>query len=114
MTRFITRRGVMGGAAAYAAVLPSGSVSSETPSPHEVEIRSFKFHPEVVEVQIGDIIRWTNMDLAPHTATADGLGWDTETLEQYQSAEVEVTAGMETSYFCAFHPHMKGKIAIAG
>ena len=52
------------------------------------------------------------MDLAPHTATADEFGWDTEELGRGQSAEVVVTEDMETSYFCVFHPQMKGSLEI--
>ena len=52
------------------------------------------------------------MDLAPHTATADEVGWDTEELDRGQSAEVIVTEDMEIRYFCVFHPHMKGSLEI--
>ncbi len=43
-------------------------------------------------------MRWTNFDIAPHTA----------------SAEITVTDDMETTYFCVFHPHMKRTIEIKG
>ena len=37
-----------------------------------VTIRSFKFEPATVTVNVGDIVEWKNDDIVPHTATADG------------------------------------------
>ncbi|MCK0104596.1 cupredoxin domain-containing protein [Pseudohalocynthiibacter sp. F2068] len=79
---------------------------------HEVKIQNFRFDPDHIQVQVGDVIRWTNEDIAPHTATANELGWDTEELAQGVSSEIIVTGGMETSFFCTFHPHMKGSFEI--
>lgn len=107
-----TRRGVIVGAAAVAAAPIPQLLMAETPVVHEVEIRSFEYLPAVVQVRIGDTIRWTNKDIAPHTATADEFGWETETLERNDTASIEVVEAMELSYFCAFHPHMKGQIEI--
>ena len=79
---------------------------------HVVMITGFVFEPQHLEARVGDTIRWINQDLAPHTATADELGWDTKALRQGESGEVLVTKGMEQSYFCAFHPHMMGTFEI--
>ena len=110
----VTRRRVLVGAVASAAAL---SVMNTRPAVaatkvHVVNITSFVFEPANVQVNVGDIIKWTNKDLAPHTATADNFGWDTEEIAQNESSEVVVTQDMETSYFCVFHPHMKGSIEI--
>lgn len=112
MSALPTRRTVIVGAAAIVAVPLPAILQADSSDVHEVEIKSFAFHPKEVRVRLGDTIRWTNKDLAPHTATADAFGWDTEKLEQNDAAEVLVTAEMETSYFCVFHPHMKGEIVI--
>lgn len=77
---------------------------------HDIEIRRFKFIPVKLDVRPGDVIRWTNFDLAPHTATADDGGFDTGTLEKGQSQTVEVTAELSRTYHCAFHPRMKARI----
>ena len=110
MRSTIKRRDVLIGAAACAAVRsPAAFAASQV---HEIEIQSFEFKPAHIEVRPGDTIRWTNRDLAPHTATADEIGWDTGELRLGDIGDVVVTQGMETSYFCAFHPHMKGTIEI--
>jgi len=79
---------------------------------HQVTIRKFAFEPQRIQVRAGDTIRWTNEDLAPHTATADELGWDTGEIAKGQSHEMTANKDMETTYFCVFHPHMKGSIEI--
>ncbi|WP_422063665.1 cupredoxin domain-containing protein [Shimia sp.] len=112
MKNTYSRRSVMVGAAASAAVLTAAPLRAQDPTVHEVHIRSFSFDPDKVQVQVGDTIRWINHDLAPHTATADEFGWDTEEISKGEFGEVIVTKDMETSYFCVFHPHMKGTIEI--
>ncbi len=107
-----TRRHVLVGTAAFAAGLtPLASVASGSTT-HDVQIKSLKFDPAHIQVRVGDVIRWTNKDVVPHTATADEFGWDTEELGHEDVGEIIVTEGMETSYFCVFHPHMKGTIEI--
>ncbi|MEP2945861.1 MAG: cupredoxin family copper-binding protein [Lentilitoribacter sp.] len=110
----LTRRMLVNGVAVTAAtLLPGQSVWAATkPQIHIVKIKRFKFEPKNLSVKVGDTIRWVNEDLAPHTATANELGWDTGELVKNQKAEITVTGGMETRYFCAFHPHMKGSIEI--
>lgn len=107
-----SRRTVIAGAAASAVALCATPLRAAEPTIHEVNIQGFAFDPPLVEVRVGDIIRWINRDLAPHTATADERGWDTAALSQGATGDITVTDGMETSYFCVFHPHMKGAIKI--
>ena len=114
MEKRVTRRRAITGVVASAAAL---SIASKThavgqPTIHEVRIQAFIFVPDYLQVKLGDVIKWTNEDLAPHTATADEFGWDTEKLAKGASGETTVTAGIETTYFCAFHPHMKGSFEI--
>lgn len=113
MPGFVSRRQMVSGAVA-AATAPALPLHAADPTIHEVEITSFVFDPTVVRVRLGDTIRWINKDLAPHTATADEFGWDTGALARNETGAIVVVDGMETSYFCAFHPHMKGRIEVVG
>ncbi len=112
MGQNISRRNVITGTAASAAVLTTTSLGAAEPVVHAVAIKSFTFEPALVQAHVGDRIRWTNHDLAAHTATAVDFGWDTEQISKGDTGEIPVTENMETSYFCAFHPHMKGRIQI--
>ena len=108
----INRRDLLVGAA----VLAGAPIIVVTDGPagaavhHDVAIKSFTFEPQQLVVNIGDTIRWTNEDLAPHTATATDGSWDTGEIVRGDSRSIVVVEGMETAYFCAFHPHMKGAI----
>ena len=114
MASKIIRRDVLVGAAATAGALSLSSlaVHAEAPQTHEVSIKALKFKPKNIKVKVGDTIRWTNEDIAPHTATALEASWDTGEMLKGDSRTVTVTEGMETKYFCVFHPHMKGAIEL--
>ena len=115
MTVRHSRRAVIRGATAAAVVLPFAARRSAAHSGvvHEVRIERFRFAPARLEVRVGDHVRWTNHDLAPHTATADDASWDTGELRRGESAEIEVTDDMVLDYFCALHPRMTGELSIA-
>lgn len=115
MAKTHSRRTVMVGAVASAAALTLTRSAAQAVSPviHEVTIKAFAFVPDHLNVSVGDTIRWTNEDLAPHTATAEAFGWDTQEIVTGARADIVVTEEMEIGYFCAFHPHMKGTLTIA-
>lgn len=81
---------------------------------HEVKvgIARFTFDPARIEVLVGDSITWTNTDLAPHTATAEGGAWDTGTVERGAQGRITFDRPGEFPYFCAYHPHMKGVVTV--
>ena len=112
--RFFLKKAVAAIAAAVFPTLPltwSGNAVAQRRK-HRVEISSFKFTPDRLAVSIGDTITWINRDISPHTATAAEGGWDTGELIKGAEASITVTAGMEASYFCAFHPMMKAQLSI--
>lgn len=99
-------------AAALAAAVTTANVRSETPNLHTVQISTFAFAPATLRVRAGDRVRWVNLDIVPHTATAVGGDWDTRTIAANESAEVVVSAGMDGHYYCRFHPTMKGTLNV--
>ena len=109
----LSRRAVVAGLASLAggALVPATALRAA--AVHDVAIRNFTFEPPVLSVRHGDSIRFTNLDLAPHTATADDGSWDTGTLEKGQSATLTVSADWSLYYFCAFHPAMTARLIIA-
>lgn len=79
---------------------------------HQVEIKRLKFTVKELEVRIGDSVTWTNLDIAPHTATAIDKSWDTGNLKRGESMTLMITEGFSTNYYCSFHPHMKASLKI--
>ncbi len=108
----LNRRAFVAGALGGALPLFTTHALAKEGHRHEVSIRNFVFEPDILEVKVGDRIKFTNHDLAPHTATADDGSWDTETLDQGQSIELTVTASWSGSYFCAYHPAMTATLTI--
>lgn len=90
-----------------AAALPQLAHAATT---HQVSIEGFKFNPASLAVAAGDTIVFTNNGRAPHTATANNRSWDTGTIRPGQNASIAVVAGMDSGYFCAVHPSMKGAL----
>jgi len=99
-------------AAASVALAAFPAQSQATGKLHEVAIRNFKFIPDMLEVKVGDVIRWTNEDSAPHDATALDGSWNSALLRRNQSSEVKVVQGMSPDYLCSIHPNMRASIKV--
>lgn len=84
--------------------------SDSEPTEHVVEITGFKFIPESISVKAGDTVKWINKDIAPHTATADDMSFDTGLLKQNESGSITFSNDQTISYFCRFHPNMKATL----
>lgn len=80
---------------------------------HRVDIRAFAFEPGALTIAVGDTVEWINHDLAPHTVTEMDGAWDTGELAKGDVQSVRFNRPAQFDYFCAFHPHMTGRITIA-
>lgn len=119
MTRLVKRRQLLTQSMAAAAAMVTlssaraiGSEQTTTGVTHQVEITRFKFKPDNLSVKPGDTIVWTNKDIAPHTATGNDESWDTGEIVRNGSKSILVVSGMQTGYFCRFHPNMKASLQI--
>lgn len=77
-----------------------------------VPIQGFRFLPAEVTVTVGTTITWTNMDSAPHSATADDGSWDTGVLGQGESGSVTFDTPGTYTYYCAVHPNMTATVIV--
>ena len=91
---------------------PGSSSTVPAESTTEVDISDFKFAPEVVTVEAGAELTWTNSDDAPHTATADDSSFDTGDLDKGDSKTVTFDEPGTFSYYCRFHPFMKATVEV--
>lgn len=82
--------------------------------PHEVTVRiaRFAFVPARLEIRAGNRVVWVNDDAAPHTATADGGGWNTGPLARGETRGIVFETPGEHPYLCAFHPHMRATVVV--
>ena len=79
---------------------------------YTVDIKQLKFLPEVLVVHPGDKVQWNNLDIVPHTVTAD---------KAFDSGSIAVTGTWTLEapskkggyvYTCSFHPNMKAKLVV--
>jgi plastocyanin len=78
----------------------------------EVHIDNFAYSPAVLTIPAGTKVTWINRDDVPHTVTAADRQFNSGALDtDGQYSRVFSQAGTY-SYFCALHPHMKGKIIV--
>lgn len=79
----------------------------------KVAMADFAFDPTPVTINVGGTVTWTNSDSAPHTATADDQkAFDSGTVNKGQSKTVKFSKPGTYTYFCRFHPFMKGTVVV--
>ena len=86
--------------------------TSQAARRHVVEMKAFGFEPAQLQVQAGDTVEFVNRDAVPHTATATDQAWNTGQIEAGASGMWIVAGVGEQSYYCIFHPTMKGKLEV--
>ena len=87
--------------------IPSKTIKGKT---YKVEIKDFKL-PDLT-INVGDTIEWTNLDTAPHTATAVNNAFDTDRLEKGDAHSITFDKPGTYSYYCSVHPYMKGTVTV--
>jgi plastocyanin len=85
----------------------------------DIRMRSFMFDPSDASVPDGGVVKFTNDDAVPHTAT-NGVRGDASAGERFDSGSidpggsycVEVRGNGDLPYFCRIHPGMKGMLRV--
>ena len=78
----------------------------------QVALQGFAFAPEVLDVEPGTEVTWTNEDPADHTVTAEDGSFDSGAFGQGKTFSVTFDHSGRVAYFCAIHPTMKGTITV--
>jgi plastocyanin len=94
------------------AAATSVSCAREVPRAHVVLMKDIGFQPAELTVSQGDTIVWKNEDFVPHTATARDGSWDSKTINADSSWQYVANKAGRYSYYCVFHPTMKGTIEV--
>ncbi len=65
---------------------------------------------------MGDTVKWTNMDTAPHTVTVTSgpVKFNSGNLAKGQSFSYTFTKAGKYSYYCAVHPDMTASVTVTG
>jgi plastocyanin len=86
--------------------------ASHSATTHDVTIQNMAFSPESLTINVGDTVRFTNKDGAPHTATFDAEGQDTGTLSRNSVGELTFASAGTFDYICSIHRAMRGTIVV--
>ncbi len=78
----------------------------------QVEVKNMAFGSAPTDLHVGDVVKWNNRDLVEHTATATDGSFDV-TLMPNGSGEAQMKKSGNISYYCRFHPNMKGELNVA-
>lgn len=121
MTEFVqpggfSRRGWLRAIACgmVAGVLPAGAwkaARAEDPAT-VVNIDNFIFTPAAVTVKSGATVTWTNRDDIPHVVLMKALKLRSKVMDTGESFSHRFDQAGNFDYFCALHPHMKGKVIV--
>lgn len=78
-----------------------------------VNIQSFAFQPQTIQVARGTTVTWTNQDGAPHTVTFRSGGMTgSDALQRGQSFSYTFTTAGTYAYYCGAHPYMTGTVIV--
>ncbi len=98
---------------------PGYSNVTETQVIQEVQIKNFKFIPEVITIKAGTTITWTNEDTAIHLIHNEAFGkyameeyFGSENMKKGDSYSFTFNEKGEIPYHCHPHPFMTGKIIV--
>ena len=97
---------------ALAFLASMGAAGARAGDTHRVVMKAVDYEPRQITVCVGDTVEWTNGDIVAHTATAKDRSWDVNILPRRSGRMVMKTAGI-VSYFCRFHPNMRGEVVVA-
>ncbi len=80
----------------------AGESSSEPVAATEVEmVKSYRFEPKVIEVDVGETVTWTNDDNFTHTVQVEGQ--EDHKVEQGESVEITFDEPGTYEYVCTLH-----------
>lgn len=79
----------------------------------KVEMKSLRFNPQVLNINPGDEVVWTNNDLVDHTVTADIISlFDSGDIPPGQSFSHTFSTAATVNYRCAYHAFMLGNLTV--
>lgn len=98
--------------------VPAAPKPAAAPAPmagvHEVAIRNFVYEPASLSIRVGESVRFTNYDAAPHDAVAYTGSWKTPLLKVNESATQVYGEKGVFPYYCTVHPAMRGTVEVQG
>lgn len=95
--------------------LPPPQAPPPAPPPSvsgDIQIVDFGYSPATKQVPIGTTVRWVNVGVAPHSATARDGSFDSGFLETGDYFDRTFTAAATIEYICSIHPQMSATLIV--
>jgi plastocyanin len=91
----------------------SGSTAATSSTTHTVTIKEYTYKPGTITVPVGTTVDFSNEDSTAHTATSSESGaFESGAIQPGKSASITLRKAGTFTYYCAFHPFMKGTIVV--
>jgi plastocyanin len=91
----------------------SGSGAASTSDAVEIDMKDFQFEPKNATVKVGQTVKWTNQDSAPHDATDKDSGqFKSDQFGKGGSYEFTAKKAGTINYVCTLHPGMEGTLTV--
>lgn len=92
---------------------PTVGEKLETPlAQTTVTLKDYSYTPSDIEVKKGTSIKFTNLDKAGHTVTANDGSFDTPLFSDGESQVITFNQVGEYAYYCRPHTYMKGNVTV--
>lgn len=92
---------------------PNNPPAKPGPATVVVTILDNAFSPQVIAINAGDTVVWTNKGKSNHTSTFDtSLLWDSSNIFPGKSYSRKFTAPGSYNYHCNVHAGMKGTVVV--
>lgn len=103
-------------AKAATAATTTSTAKTTAASTKEVMIMDYKYSPAALTVAVGDTVKWTNMDTAPHTVTVTSgpVKFNSGNLAKGESFSYTFKTAGTYKYYCAVHPDMTASVTVTG
>ena len=102
------------GSTAYGAPASTAATATTTAATaaNAAAIKGFAFQPDVLKVEVGAKVTWTNDDTVAHTVTADTNSFASGNLQPGGSFSFTFTRPGTYAYHCSIHPSMHGSVVV--
>ena len=91
----------------------TSSASPSAAGAKAVTIKDYIYKPESITVPKGTTVTFTNRDSTAHTATSKQSGvFESGPIDPGKSGKVTLDKSGTFTYYCLFHPFMKGTIVV--
>jgi len=90
------------------------ALAGDAPATASVTIDNFTFSPQVLTVERGTRVTWTNHDDIPHTVTSarDPAKQRSPVLDTDDTYSLTFDASGTFDFFCSLHPHMQSQVVV--